>query len=109
MVDDARTIVFDFDGTLCTRVSPGEYDRIEPRHDVIGIANAFYDSGYKVVIYTARGMETFCGDLQKIERRWRAELERWLLTNGVRYDELIFGKPSADLYIDDKCINIERI
>ena len=28
--------------------------------------------------------------------------------HGVKYDELIFGKPLADMYIDDKCMNVDQ-
>jgi len=30
--------------------------------------------------------------------------EKWLKDNRVCYDELIFGKPAADVYVDDKAV-----
>jgi len=37
--------------------------------------------------------------------RWesdRAKTEEWLNDNEILYDKLVMGKPSADLYIDDR-------
>jgi len=33
-----------------------------------------------------------------------SQLKKW----GVRYHELLFGKPSYDLFIDDKNLNFEK-
>lgn len=31
----------------------------------------------------------------------------WLEENGIQYDELFFGKPNADITIDDRVIKFE--
>jgi hypothetical protein len=36
---------------------------------------------------------------------WRKKTEEQLEAWGVKYHQLWFGKPSADIYIDDKTIN----
>lgn len=36
---------------------------------------------------------------------WRKITEKQLLRWGVKYHELILNKPSADIYIDDRCRN----
>ena len=86
----------DIDGTLCTNTE-GDYERAEPFADVIGEINRLYATGHRIVLMTARGSTTAID--------WRAGTERQLAKWGVRYHELHFGKPSADVYVDDKAIN----
>jgi hypothetical protein len=88
---------FDIDGTLCTNTE-GRYESADPFPDVIARLNALFEKGHTIYLYTARGATTGID--------WRttteAQLHRW----GVQYHKLFFGKPTADLYIDDKCVNI---
>ena len=88
---------FDVDGTLCTNTD-GEYERAEPYPEIIALVNALYDAGHNVLLYTARGSTTGID--------WRALTEKQLQTWGVRYHELLFGKPHADVYVDDKGIHV---
>ena len=32
----------------------------------------------------------------------------WLDNNGIEYDEIFFGKPNADITIDDRAIRFEN-
>ena len=55
--------------------------------------------------FTARAMGRFCGDpddRQKAEDLMRDLTEKQLEKWGVKYHELLFGKPHADVFIDDK-------
>jgi capsule biosynthesis phosphatase len=102
-----ETIVFDLDGTLCEITGGGiEYFSAKPKMDVITRLNSFHNLGWKVVIYTARGMTTNKGDVQRCESLYRHWTEQWLKKYGVQYDELIFGKPAGDLYVDDKGVSV---
>ena len=38
---------------------------------------------------------------------WRQLTESQLVTWGVKYDELLMGKPHADVFIDDRAKNID--
>jgi hypothetical protein len=80
----------------------------EPIWDKIEFMNSLYEMGHHIIIHTARGMKTYNGDIEKIENRWRIEIENWLSEVGAKYNELKFGKPYADLYIDDKAISAGR-
>ena len=84
---------FDIDGTIC--VTPGsDYPRSVPVAERIALVNSIYEQGHTVVFFTARGSTT--------GNDWRELTESQLAQWGVKYHELIMGKPSADLYIDDK-------
>jgi hypothetical protein len=88
---------FDIDGTLCTNTD-GAYDRAEPCADVIDQINRLYDVGHQILLFTGRGTVTGID--------WRPLTEQQLPRWGVRYHKLHMGKPAADVYIDDKAINV---
>ena len=93
--------VVDLDGTLCSDTG-GRYEEAVPLGERIEQINALTQSGATVVIHTARGMGRSGGDAEQAEREFRGmtmtQLEDW----GVLYDELVFGKPAGDVYVDDK-------
>lgn len=102
-------VVIDLDGTICTQEMPGEYHLAKPVNQVIMTLQALKDKhGAYIIIYTARGMKTFRGSLNKIIERYDLETRRWLEENKVPFDELVFGKPSGDVYIDDKALNVKE-
>ena len=90
---------FDIDGTLCTNTE-GAYELAEPYVEAIARVNALSKAGHRIVLCTARGSTTGI-DWRVLTR---AQLERW----GVRYDELFFGKPQADVYIDDRGVSAKE-
>ena len=103
-----KTIVFDIDGTICSQ-RDGDYENACPREEVIVIINKLAKDGHKIVIFTARGMGTFDGDIVKAELRWRSTTERQLAEWGVEYAGLGFGKPPADYYVDDRSIDLIKL
>ena len=46
------------------------------------------------------------GNLDLIKEKNEEVLIDWLSRYKVKYHQLIFGKPLADLYVDDKAMNI---
>lgn len=91
-----KTICFDLDGTLCTNTY-GAYDTAEPFWWAIERVNALARAGHRIVVFTARGTATGI-DWEEVTRR---QLELW----GVSHDELKLGKPSADVYVDDRAVH----
>ena len=87
---------FDIDGTICNDTK-GKYPEATPRLEVISKLNKLYDAGHTIVVHTARGSTTGIDWLELTEK----QLKTW----NVKYHRLIMGKPAADVYIDDKCIN----
>ena len=92
------TYCFDIDGTLCTNTE-GAYEDARPLPGVISRVNALHAAGHRILLQTARGSTTGID--------WREKTEQQLRIWGVRYHALHFGKPTADLYIDDKAVNIK--
>lgn len=98
-----KLLVIDMDGTLTLQDTGMDYVNALPRQETIDKVNALWLSGdWHVTIFTARGMQQFRGDLEKIEAFYRGITEAWLEKYRVYHDDLRFGKPSADLYVDDK-------
>ena len=92
---------FDLDGTLCTKVNNSKYQEAIPDTLVINYINNLYNNGNIIKIMTARGSVSGIDytDLTK------SQLQSW----GVLYNELIMNKkPHADLFIDDRGINIDE-
>lgn len=89
--------VIDIDGTICSQEK--DYSKAQPFLDRIEKINNLYDNGHYVVYFTARGTETGID--------WREVTENQFKEWNVKYHELIFGKPSADYYIDDRMEDIE--
>ena len=97
---------FDLDGTICnTPLRPDDkkpgYLESTPFPFMVEQVNKLFDQGHYIIIMTARGRGSGIDwtDLTK------EQLERW----GIKYNELepMFHKPHADIFIDDKGINVE--
>ena len=101
--------VFDIDGTICTMPnSESTYEEAEPIIDRIEKINALFDTGNRIIFHTARGMRTFKNDGKKAHNKYYSltydQLNNW----GVKFHRLIMGKPSGDLYVDDKGVKDEE-
>jgi len=89
---------FDFDGVIA------EYDGWkgigvmgEPKNSVVSVMRTLKDEGWKIIIYTTRGVY---------------EISKYLNNFGIPYDEInrnsdidsLGSKPIADVYIDDRAV-----
>lgn len=107
-------IAFDLDDVLCYRTSDtggrvGKYKNCKPINNMIELANQCYDRGDRVIIYTARGMTGFTGNVHEIYSNLYELTKEQLVEWGVKYHQLIMGKAHYDLLIDDKVANSENI
>jgi len=95
------TFCFDIDGVIATIVPDLQYDLAEPIIETIAIINYLHTQGHGIILFTARGTESGIA--------WRRRTEKQMSEWGVKYHRLLFGKPAADYYIDDKLITIEQL
>lgn len=106
-----KIIAFDLDDVICSRsneyehLGPDKYDKCTPNQNVIDIVNSLYQSGNQIVIYTARGMSQYKGDVQQIYENLYEKTKLNLNSWGVFYHKLIMGKLHYDVLIDDKALN----
>ena len=102
----------DIDGTICTPTVGRDYHKAEPWQDRIKVLNKLYDEGNYIIYFTARAMGRFA-DLPHSVASVKAKEVLFDLTKqqlddwGVKYHELIMGKPHADFFIDDKGVKDE--
>jgi len=95
-------IVFDLDGVICELKKPSEsYGEVKPKLDVIKLMNELHSNGDHIIIHTGRHMRTCDGNVNEVIKKVGKITKEWLKKNNVKYDELVFGKPHADMYIDD--------
>lgn len=97
---------FDLDLTLVT--SPkirGDYTTVQPIADNIKMVRRLSEQGHYIIIHTARRMVTHSANVGKIIADVGQITLETLRQFNIPYDELHFGKPYADFYIDDKAID----
>jgi len=94
------TLLVDIDGVLCS-TEGNKYDYSEPDENMITLINSLYDKGNIIKIFTARGSSSGMD--------WEAFTQHQLANWGIRYHELIIGKPSCDLIIDDMAIRPDEL
>lgn len=98
-------ICFDLDGVICELRRPGEsYADVAPLPGAQARLAALKAAGHTIIIQTARHMKTTGGDVGKVLARQGAVTFEWLARHEIPYDEIFFGKPHADIYIDDNAL-----
>lgn len=106
-----KTIAFDLDDVLCHRpkgyenLGPAKYNYCYPIEENIELVNSLYEEGYKIVIYTARGMSQFNGNVAEIYSQLYSQTIKQLNSWGLKYHQLVMGKIHYDVLIDDKVLN----
>ena len=99
-------ICFDLDNTLVTNPTvPDDYSTVKPIHKNIIILQQLKKMGHEIIIYTARRMKTHNNNIGKVIKDIALITIQTLDKYNIEYDELLFGKPIADIYIDDKALN----
>lgn len=95
----SKTYCFDIDGVICS--TNCEYEDAIPNKNIIALINKLYDNGNKIIINTSRGY--------KSKKDWRDLTTKQINNWGVKYHQLLFTKPAADFYIDDKNVLLDDI
>jgi len=99
-------ICFDLDNTLVSYPSVVyDYTTVKPIHKNIQLLRMFKNQGHEIIIHTARRMATHNANVGKVIKDIALITINTLEEFNIPYDELIFGKPYADIYIDDRSLN----
>ncbi len=104
--DKQKVALVDIDETICFYSGDRRYDLSEPNYENIAKVNGLYDSGWKIVYWTARGSVSG----RDYSAHTLSQLKEW----GCKFHELVTGtsdnpKPHFDLVIDDKAKRIEEL
>ena len=82
---------FDIDGTICS--TNCEYEDAKPYKEVVNKINI-------IILFTSRGTGSGI-DWTDFTKK---QVDSW----GVKYHELLLGKPRYDIFVDDRAINNEE-
>lgn len=90
MLPNDKIIAIDIDGTICSVEE--DYSKCILMPGCLEALNHIRDQGYLIFLHTGRHINNF-------------EITvNWLKENNVIYDNIVFGKPPAKYYIDDRAI-----
>jgi hypothetical protein len=87
-----KTVVVDMDGVICEERPTFERSLAKPLRDARDRIAAMRDDGHRIIIHTARSWSEL------------AMTEEWLYEHGIVYDQLVMGKPVADVVVDDRAV-----
>ena len=88
----------DLDNTLCKTID-SNYKESIPIIERINKVKELKEKGHQIIIWTARGNNSKI-DYMNLTYN---QLKLW----EVPFDQIILGKPSFDILIDDKCFNVD--
>lgn len=96
--------IVDIDNTICRTVKDDQgkwdYPNSVPIQYRINRVNELYEDGNTIIYWTARGSGSGI-DWSELTKQ---QLDEW----GCKYHDVKLGKPSYDVWIDDKAFNDEH-
>ena len=100
-------LCFDLDNVIC-KTKGDNYSLSVPIKKNINFINSLYQKGYIIKIFTARYMGRNKENISKAKKQGyeftRKQIKKW----NLNYHRLIFGKPSYDLFVDDKMLGFDK-
>lgn len=90
--------MIDIDGTIFNTINKNYFEST-PIVDRINYFNRLYDQGHTIKYWTARGSGSGID--------WYEHTLKQLHNFGVKFHEFNVGKPSYDIWIDDKAVNVD--
>lgn len=95
-------IMIDIDGTITELKKDGQtYATVRMNPGAAEKIRALKAAGHTIILQTARHMKTCGGDQGKVVAKVGKITLDWFEKQEIPYDEIYFGKPYADVYLDD--------
>jgi len=91
---------FDIDGVICTTYK-NDYFKAKPKKKVVTLINNLYKKNY-IILFTARYMGRNNDNPIKARQQGYKKTYKQLISWGLKFHELRLGKPSYDVFVDDK-------
>jgi hypothetical protein len=107
MNNKIKILCFDIDNTLCTTCK-SDYKNSKPIKKNISLVNQLHSKNYYIKIFTSRFMARSKERSSLAKKKGFDFTKKQLKGWNLKYDELIFGKPSFDLLIDDKAFFFQK-
>jgi capsule biosynthesis phosphatase len=95
-------IVIDLDGTISGLKKEGQdYSTVEVNPGAVEKIKNLKKQGHYIILFTARHMKTTKGNVGEVIKKVGNTTIEWLNKNDIPFDEILFGKPYGDVYVDD--------
>ena len=94
---------FDIDNVICKTINKN-YKTSKPNKKAISKINELYENGHFIKLFTGRYMGRNKENIIKAKKQGYKMTIKQLKKWKIKYHKLIFGKPSFDLFIDDKTL-----
>jgi len=98
---------FDIDNVIC-RTYKSNYKNSKPLKKNIKLINDLYSKGFYIKIFTSRFMGRNNENVIKAKKQGYQFTLKQLKSWGVKYNKVIFGKPSYDIFVDDKAFGFSK-
>ena len=102
------SFVVDIDGTLCPiKTKEQQYEDLKPYPQMVDKLREYKGQGARIVLFTARNMNSYGGNLGQINVHTAKILLAWLDKWNIPYDEVLYGKPwpgHHGFYVDDRSV-----
>ncbi len=92
--------IIDIDNTICVKPDNTQYNQVVPLWNRIEKINKLFDNGHEIVYWTSRG-STSGIDWTGLTK---TQLNEW----GCKYTSFSCGKPSYDVWLDDRAFDINK-
>ena len=96
-----KIFCFDLDGVIC-KIKKNHYKKSLPNNIIIKSINNLFEKDFFIKIFTARYMGRNKENVIKARKQGYIYTKRQIESWGFKFHELITGKPSHDIYLDDK-------
>lgn len=98
-------IVIDLDGTICpVKEKEGSYADLVPHKGAVERLKELRQKGHYIIIQTARNMATQESNVGRVLKNIGKITLDWLEKYEIAYDEIYFGKPNGQIYLDDRAL-----
>jgi len=102
-----KTFCFDLDDVICTTKNR-DYLKALPKKRVIKLINNLYENGHHIKIFTGRYMGRYKDNRKRAYsegfKMTFNQLKKW----NLKFHKLIMGKPSFDIFVDDKAFGFKK-
>lgn len=107
ILNNKKVMCFDIDNVIC-KTQGLNYKKSKKIQKTINLINELYENGFFIKIFTARFMGRNNENILKAKRQGYKFTVKQLNKWGLKYNKLYFGKPTFDIYVDDKNFQFKK-
>lgn len=102
-----KIFCFDIDNVIC-KTNKSNYLKSKPNIHVINLINKLHNKNHIIKIFTARYMGRSKENILLVKKKYYKKIYQQLKKWNLKFDYLILGKPTFDVYVDDKNFDFKK-